>query len=207
MKKLNAHAEQIRGMLRNGATNSQIRQALMGTKLRVSLETVRTWVNSDPEAVRLKKRGKGRPKSDYPPLFGFLPEGPVALGPGLGCPSIFRVFLDGGQYDLELRMATIAQAVTSIGIAVDQDRPLLQWTIPARVLSQLHDLEICYFAFLLSGLPLPPIGKRDEMLFTDCLRALTLYASRLKAKIKEGGGLTLGELSIATCGCPHECPP
>ncbi|MEI6607847.1 MAG: hypothetical protein WCP35_21305 [Verrucomicrobiota bacterium] len=206
-RKLDAHAEQIRMMLSDGASNSQIQQALMAMKVEVSLETVRTWVISNPEAARLKKRGKGRPKSDYAPLFNFLPEDPAALGWAIGCPSIFRVFLDSGVNDLELRMATIAQAIMRIGIPVDQDLPLLQWTIPARVLTKLHDLEICFMAFLLSGLLLPPIGNRDESLFVDCLQDLTLYASVLKARIKKGGDMTVGELFIAIRGCTDECPP
>lgn len=198
MKKLEMHAELIRQLLRDGASNGQIREALMEKKVEVSLETVRVWVKSDPEAARLKKRSKGRPRSDFPPLFGFLPDDPAALGADIRCPSIFRVFLDNGPHDPELRMAMIAQVIRSIGIPVDQGLPLSQWTIPARVLLQLQDLEICYLAFLVSGLPMPPLGRRDEMLLLDFFRVLTLYAVRLKAKIKIGGDLTVSELSAAT---------
>jgi hypothetical protein len=206
MKKLEMHAELIRQLVRDGASNGQIREALMAKKVEVSLETVRVWVKSDPEAARLKKRSKGRPRSDFPPLFGFLPDDPAALGADIQCPSIFRVFLDNGPHDLELRMAMIAQVIRSIGIPVGQGLPLSQWTIPARVLAKLQDLEICYLAFLVSGLPMPPLGRRDEMLLLDFFRVLTLYAVRLKAKIKIGGDLTVSELAAATRGYSDERP-
>lgn len=196
VKKLDPHAGLIRQMVRDGAKNGRIRKALLAFLPEVGLETVRAWVNADPAIAAWKKAEKGRPISKFPPLIRFLPAHPAAPGTAIEYPSLFQVFLNSGIHDEELRMANLAGVIKTMGIYVPQDRPIEEWVIPASILSDLRDLEICFLVLLLDGMPTSSVCRRDD-LFMDWLRILTLRSGRLKRKINEGGDLAIGELVCA----------
>jgi len=195
---LEVHASLIRELHGKGKTIDQILQALLARKVVVGRETLRKWVHADPESAALPKKTKGRPRSDHLPLFRFLPDDPAKLRSNIEYPDFLLAFLSVA-YAEDFRLAAVSRAIKQAGIPVNEDRPLLEWTIPGRVLGKLSDLEICLLAYLLSGYR-APLPAKHEVIFGEWLQGITAYGSRLKAKIMEGGDYTVGELSRATKG-------
>ena len=90
------------------------------------------------------------------------------------------------------------EALADSGVDVSSVDHLEEILIPRRLLTQLGDLEIYLLTHLLSDLR-GPIG-REERGFREWVEILTIRASRLKARFREGRDATVAELRAAMRG-------
>lgn len=72
-----------------------------------------------------------------------------------------------------------------LGIPYDENLPRNQWTIPAKLVANLSDLEYCLLAYLVSDLQPPPLGGITQD-FEEWVEKIMGGACRLKAAVSQG---------------------
>ena len=192
---LNRHAELIHRIHREEKTVRGTWNALKAEGIVVAYETLRAWLGRNPGPTRVPTVGKGRPRLSLSQLFRLLPRDGGAISSNEQFPLLFMTFLDCPD---DFRAQLLMEALADSGVDVSSVDHLEEILIPRRLLTQLGDLEIYLLTHLLSDLR-GPIG-REERGFREWVEILTIRASRLKARFREGRDATVAELRAAMRG-------
>lgn len=192
MKKLDPHTELVLRLFAATKTYSGTHRALNEQGIEVSFETVRDFLRNSEKAKSLPKRGKGRPRAFESSIPVFPSENTAPPQTAGELPLVLHAILDcPPDYRREVLIVTLRKAgMAQVGDAVSGDMVL-----NCERVSRLSDLELIYVAYLASE-ERSPVGL-DESRFVEWMSVMLLLASRVKARLSDGGVVTLGQLCDA----------
>lgn len=189
---LHDHADLIIDMVGDGATNEEIRDALLAKPVPTSIEAVRVWVKKNAPPWMLEDRGPGRRKNPKPVRLRFLPEANAEVT----VPPLLEAtvqLLTGAGPNVRERSIFAESILQTAGIQVDTSIPPSQWRLAGKMLADISDLELVLLTYALSDHHSPPSNRQTHALRT-WLTGLVRDSAAVKAKIIEGADFSVSEI-------------
>jgi len=190
---LNNHADLILGMVEAGATNKQIRDALLAKSVSTSLEGVRVWIIKYAPSDLLENRGPGRRKNPKPARLDFLPDHRDKMELPLLLEASIDLLLSQQSARLDAKQSLAEALIRLAKIPVDVTIPPAKWMLPAKALKEISDLELMLLTYALSDHHSDP-PTHGTHAYRTWLLGLMRDAASMRVKINRGKNFCLAEL-------------
>jgi hypothetical protein len=190
MAKLDPYADSIKRHYRECRNAHKTWELLRADGVKISYESLRTWLQKHADELPPLRSGGGKPKStNREQLFPFIPEKVFKVSDDMIQPEIFLAFTE--KASPEAKKGYLFTYLKKFGIKISLNR-IDEAELPLKRFRNLCDFEVYFFTYLLAeGRSLVGVS---EKVFADRTRAIIVMSVRLRAILTTRNSISVGEL-------------